>query len=75
MKHLTDKHLSSDDPWDAGGSGISQLATAPDAGGTRNTGYRNQPPLGLFTSDFDRRPPEDSGLLYGILKRSIIGGP
>jgi all-trans-retinol 13,14-reductase len=26
-------------------------------------------------SDFDRRPSENSGLFYAILKRSIVGGP
>jgi len=72
MKYPSLKYLLADNCWDVGGSGIGELATTPD---TRNTGCRNQQTLGLLASDFDRRPPEDSGLLYGILKRSIIGGP
>ena len=56
-------------------SDLSQLAIAPDTRGTRNTRFRNQSPLRLLVSDFDRYPPQDAGLLYGILKRSIIGGP
>jgi len=75
MKCPSDKHLSSDDCRDVGGSGIGQLATAPDTRGTRNTGCRNQQPVGLLAPDFDCKQPEYSGLLYGILKRSIVGGP
>jgi hypothetical protein len=75
MKYPSLKHFLADNCWDVGGSGIGELATTPDTRGTRNTGCRNQQTLGLLASDFDLRPPKDSGLLYGILKRSIIGGP
>src|ERR1700747_969381 len=75
MKYPSNKRLSSDDCSDGGGSGIGQLVTTPDTRRTRKTGYRNQPPAGPVAPDFDCKPPEYSGLLYGILKCSIIGGP
>src|SRR5260221_13880054 len=75
MKHPSVKHLSSDHCWDVGGSGIGELATTPDPGGTRDTGCRNQQTLGQLASDFHHPPLEHSARLYGILKRSIIGGP
>jgi hypothetical protein len=59
----------------SGRSNLAKLAIAPDTRGTRNTRFRNQSQLRLLVSDFDRHPPQDAGLLYGILKRSIIGGP
>jgi hypothetical protein len=74
MKYPFYTHQLLDDSRHGGRSDLSKLATAPDTRTTRNTGCRNQSPLGLV-SDFDRWPSEDSGLLYGILKRSIIGGP
>jgi hypothetical protein len=75
MKYPSNKRLSSDDCSDGGGSGIGQLVTTPDTRRTRKTGYKNQPPVGPVAPDFDCKPPEYSGLLYGILKCSIIGGP
>jgi hypothetical protein len=75
MKYPSNKRLSSDDCWGGGGSGIGQLVTNPDIRRTRKTGCRNQQPVGLLAPDFDRKPPEYSGLLYSILKRSIVGGP
>jgi hypothetical protein len=56
-------------------SDLSQLAIAPDTRVTRKTGVRNQPPPGPLVSDFDRQTSADTALLYGLLKRSIIGGP
>jgi hypothetical protein len=75
MKYPFYTHQLLDDSGHSGRSDLFQLAIAPDTRGTRKTGCRNQSPPGRLVSDFDRRPPEDSGLLYGILKRSIIGGP
>ena len=43
--------------------------------GTRNIEYRNQEPAVPLASDFNCGPSEYSGPFYGILKRSIIGGP
>jgi hypothetical protein len=75
MKYPSNKRLSSDDCWDGGGSGIGQLVTTPDTRRTRKTGSRNQQPAALLASDFNCKLPEYSGLLYSILKRSIVGGP
>jgi hypothetical protein len=75
MKYPFDKRLSLDHCRDDGGSGIGQLVTTPDTRRTRKTGCRNQQPVGLLAPDFDCKPPEYSGLLFGILRRSIVGGP
>jgi hypothetical protein len=75
MKCLSNKRLSLDQCRDDGGSGIGRLVTTPDTRTTRKIGYRNQQPVGLLAPDFDCKPPEYSGLLFGILRRSIVGGP
>src|SRR4029077_21024931 len=74
MKCPSNKRLSSGDCWDGGGSGIGQLVTTSDTRRTRKTGCRNQQPAGLLASDFNCKLPEYPGLLYSILKRSIVGG-
>jgi hypothetical protein len=53
----------------------SKLPIAQNTRGTRKTGCRNQSMPEPLVSDFDRQTSADTALLYGLLKRSIIGGP